>query len=275
MANQIPLEDNFNDVIGKAQRGLKISDEDLISRAGVTAEQLQKVKGGELDEAAVRKIAPVLNLGADAVIELAKKSWFPADHAVEGLMQFNTPYEDMTVNSYLVYDLLTKIGILFDTGANATSALNWARQRMIRIKLVLITHIHTDHIVDLKRVLRETGAKAHVNEVEPVEGAETFKVGKVFDLGNFEIETRQTSGHAKGGITYVVRGLKKPVAVVGDAIFCSSMGGGMVSYEEALKTNRENIFSLPDETILCPGHGPLTTVGEQKLHNPFYPEFQK
>ena len=53
------------------------------------------------------------------------------------------------------------------------------------------------------------------------------------------------------------------------------MGGGLVSYEEALRTNRQNIFSLPGETILCPGHGPFTTVEEQKKHNPFYPEFSK
>ncbi len=48
-----------------------------------------------------------------------------------------------------------------------------------------------------------------------------------------------------------------------------------VSYEEALRTNRKEIFSLADDTVICPGHGPLTTVGEQKKHNPFYPEFQK
>jgi glyoxylase-like metal-dependent hydrolase (beta-lactamase superfamily II) len=53
------------------------------------------------------------------------------------------------------------------------------------------------------------------------------------------------------------------------------MGGGMVSYEEALRTNRKEIFSLPDDTIICPGHGPLTTVGEQKKHNAFFPEFSR
>ena len=78
-----------------------------------------------------------------------------------------------------------------------------------------------------------------------------------------------------GGTTYVVGGLARPVAVVGDALFAGSMGGGMVDYGEALRTNREGIFTLADETVICPGHGPLSTVGEQKLHNPFFPEFQK
>ena len=54
-------------------------------------------------------------------------------------------------------------------------------------------------------------------------------------------------------------------------MFAGSMGGGMISYADALRTNREQILSLSDETILAPGHGPLTTVGEQKQRNPFFP----
>jgi hydroxyacylglutathione hydrolase len=49
------------------------------------------------------------------------------------------------------------------------------------------------------------------------------------------------------------------------------MGGGLVSYADALKNNREKILTLPEDTVLCPGHGPLTTVGEERRHNPFFP----
>jgi len=58
--------------------------------------------------------------------------------------------------------------------------------------------------------------------------------------------------------------------VVGDSIFAGSMGGGNISYKEAIKNNVEKILTLPDETIICPGHGPMTTVGEEKAHNPFF-----
>jgi glyoxylase-like metal-dependent hydrolase (beta-lactamase superfamily II) len=68
-----------------------------------------------------------------------------------------------------------------------------------------------------------------------------------------------------------VRGLARPVAIVGDAIFAGSMGGGGISYADALRTNREEILSLSDDTIVCPGHGPMTTVGEEKRNNPFFP----
>jgi len=67
-----------------------------------------------------------------------------------------------------------------------------------------------------------------------------------------------------------VSGLARPIAIVGDSLFAGSMGGGNVSYRDALRTNFEKILTLPDQTIICPGHGPMTTVGEEKEHNPFF-----
>jgi hydroxyacylglutathione hydrolase len=84
------------------------------------------------------------------------------------------------------------------------------------------------------------------------------------------VDTLLTSGHSLGGMSYVVNGLARPVAIVGDSIFAGSMGGGGVSYEDALRNNRQKILRLPENTVLCPGHGPLTTVGEERKHNPFF-----
>jgi glyoxylase-like metal-dependent hydrolase (beta-lactamase superfamily II) len=140
----------------------------------------------------------------------------------------------------------------------------------VKIGQIFLTHIHEDHVVDLARLKEATGAKPYVSDREPIEGAEEFADGTAFSIGSLKVETRRTSGHAKGGVTYVITGLAKPLAIVGDAIFAGSMGGGAVSYEEALRTNRQSIFTLPDNTVLCPGHGPLTTVGEEKRNNPFF-----
>jgi glyoxylase-like metal-dependent hydrolase (beta-lactamase superfamily II) len=103
-----------------------------------------------------------------------------------------------------------------------------------------------------------------------LEGAQALTSEERFELGELRIDLLQTSGHSLGGITYWVRGLQRPVAIVGDAIFAGSMGGGMVSYEDALRNNREQILTLLDTTIICPGHGPLTTVGQEKSGNPFF-----
>ncbi|HEX4121874.1 MAG TPA: MBL fold metallo-hydrolase [Verrucomicrobiae bacterium] len=272
---QIPLEDNYADVVGKAQRGLSLSDTELARRAGIPMTELGHFKGGGFDADTARKVAGPLNLGAGALIELGNKSWYPQPVELDGLAAFNTPYHDMTVNSYLVFDPKTKLAAAFDTGATVAGMLGLAQGRQLKIESIFITHSHGDHIADLQCLESTTKAPAYVGENEKFHGPQTFAPGKVFHVGGLKIETRQTSGHARGGITYVVTGLARRLAVVGDALFAASMGGGMVSYEEALRTNRKEIFSLPDDTIICPGHGPLTTVGEQKKHNAFFPEFSR
>ena len=267
----IPLEDNFNDVIGKAQRGLKLTDEQLAQKAGISTADLARAKSGEFDEAAVGKLAPVLHLGAKALVALGKKAWYPKDiGSVPGLAMFTTPYSDITVNSFLVWDPKSKAAVFFDTGADSSEMLKLAKSNALKPELILLTHTHPDHIADLEKLKSAADVKAWVCELEAIPGAESYKAGRKFTAGALQIETRQTTGHSRGGITYVVSGLSRPVAVVGDSIFASSMGGGNVSYEDALRNNREKILSLPDDTILCPGHGPMTTVGEEKAHNPFF-----
>ena len=180
----------------------------------------------------------------------------------------------MTVNAYLAWDETSKQAVAFDTGADAGPMLQAAKAAGVRITTVLLTHTHPDHIAQLARLKKETGAPAFVSQLEPTSGAETFSEGKTFTVGSLRIETRKTSGHSVGGITYVVSGLTRPVAVVGDSLFAGSMGGGGISYPDALENNRKKILTLPGETVVCPGHGPLTSVAEEKQHNPFFPEFQ-
>jgi hydroxyacylglutathione hydrolase len=271
----IPLEDNFTDIIGKAQRGFKLSDEELARRAGVSLEELQRAKSGEVDEQVLRKVARSLNLGKTTLVESAKKAWYPQAQSIPGLLQFNTVYGDMTVNAYLVWDSASKEAAVFDTGADSSPILGAVKSNQLTVKLILLTHTHPDHIADLARLEAETKAPAFVSARESISNAEAFAEGRVFQVGNLKVETRLTWGHSRGGITYVISDLAKPVAVVGDAMFAGSMGGGGISYLDALATNRNQILQLPNETVLCPGHGPFTTVGEEKLHNPFFPEHQK
>ena len=113
----------------------------------------------------------------------------------------------------------------------------------------------------------------YIHELEALSDCELISEGFTLKCGALRLEALHTYGHSVGGITYLVDGLPCPVAVVGDALFAGSMGGGMVSYQDALRKNREKIMTLPDETIICPGHGPMSTIGEEKQYNPFFPEF--
>ena len=266
----IPLEDQFNDIIGKALRGLKLSDAEVAKRAGCSPGDVQKLRDGSWNGEVARKLAPVLGLGAEALVGIGEKTYRPAPVSVDGLEQFNTPFDDMTVNSYLIWDGASRTAVAFDTGADCTGMLDFLGNKELNLAAILLTHTHGDHVLELDRLREKTAAPAYVGDLEPIDGAESFPAGRPFNFGPFEIATRLTWGHSKGGISYLVRGLAKPVAMVGDAIFAGSMGGGGVSYADALRTNRLELLRLPDDTVVCPGHGPLTTIGEEKGHNPFF-----
>jgi glyoxylase-like metal-dependent hydrolase (beta-lactamase superfamily II) len=267
----IPLEDNVSDIIGKAQRGLGVSDSQLAERSGVNAEKIRKLREGDFDDDAVERAAPVLKLDAGALRKLAVGKWNPESIGdIPGLAQFNTTYHDITVNAYLVWDPATREAVAFDTGADCDGMLQRIEKDNLSVKLILLTHAHPDHVADLRRLKKATSAPVYISALEAEEGAEAIAEGKRFRIGSLEIEARLTSGHSPGGMTYVVTGLSRLVAIVGDSLFAGSMGGGNVSYEDALRNNREKILTLPDETIVCPGHGPLTTVGKEKRDNPFF-----
>jgi hydroxyacylglutathione hydrolase len=267
----IPLEDTVSDIIGKAQRGLGISDSQLAERSGVTVEQVRQLRNGDLTGDAVDRVAPVLKLSASALRKLAAGAWNPESvPPIDGLAMFNTAYGDMTVNAYLVWDPATGEAVAFDTGADSSGMLQRIADEKLKVRLILLTHAHPDHVADLRTLRKATGAPIHISELESAESAEPIAEGKHFKVGTLAVEARLTSGHSPGGMTYVVTGLERPVAVVGDSLFAASMGGGNVSYQDALRNNREKILTLPDETIVCPGHGPLTTVGKEKRENAFF-----
>lgn len=267
---QIPIEDFYEDVLGKAARGLGLSTSRLSEASGLSKDALREALRGNYREEEARKLANALRLDADALVELGQKKWRPAEIEMRGLAVFNSPFGDMTVNAYVVWDLASKAAGIFDSGADATELLQFAKSEKLQIEGLWITHTHGDHIAEVNAILKQVDCPVYVGEKEYANFGTSFKEGRQFSLGGLNIDTRLTWGHSKGGITYVVSGLERPIAIVGDALFAQSMGGGMVSYEAALETSGNQIMTLPDQTIICPGHGPMTSVGEEKKVNPFF-----
>lgn len=270
---RIPLEDNFNDVINKAQRGLQISDADLATRAELTPETLAAIKGGEPIDAAIRRVARHLRLSPTALEALAHKRWYPQQPIFpSGFAAFNTVHEDMTVNSYLVWDARNKVAAAFDTGATCEPMLDLLRAEGLNLRYIFLTHTHVDHVADLAKFAAACPkAEVWASELEPapLAGAKTFKENAHFHLGPISIKTLTTSGHSPGMTTYYLTGLSWPLAVVGDSIFASSMGGSATHFAEQYRNNKEKILTMPRDTVLACGHGPVTTLGQEKMHNPF------
>jgi len=269
---RIPLEDNFTDVIGKAQRGHQLTDDALAAKAGVTVEEVKAVKGGEIRDHVLRAIAKPLHLEREALLALARREWYPEQPIFpRGFAMFNSPHEDMTVNAYLVWDGKTRQAAAFDTGTNAQSILDTVAGENLTLRYIFLTHTHEDHIADLPK-LASTGAEVWASELEPAPfaGAKTFQENAHFHLGELSIKTLFTWGHSPGQTSYYITGLAWPLAIVGDSLFASSMGGGLVSYDMQLRNNKQKLMTLPLDTVFACGHGPLTTLKQEKKHNPFF-----
>ena len=267
----IPLEDNFADIINKAQRGRKITDQRLAQVAAIEMEDLLAVKGGKPIVPVIRRVARHLRLNPDALEVVALNGWYPKIPVFpRGFAMFNTPMEDITVNSYLVWDPRSKQALAFDTGADATEMIEVIRQEKLSVRAILLTHTHEDHVADIDKLSAATGAEVFSHENEPLPDRRTFKDNAHFHAGEIAAKALLTSGHSPGLTTFFITGLSWPLAVVGDALFAASMGGSAEHFEEQYRNNHSKIFTLPRDTVIAPGHGPLTTLAQEKEHNPFF-----
>ncbi len=277
----IRIEDNFEDVLMKASTGLGYGKHELAERAGISLDAVAALLNAEVDEASLRAVALVLELDADALISMAKQAWQPGEIELDGLRCYNTPfpvegYEEMTVNSYLVWNPKDKVAVAFDTGANVDAMLADIETLGLDLQALVITHTHRDHIAAYDALLAKIEGKvAFAPKLEPWADADQLEHGDTIEFEGLFIQARQTNGHSPGGMSYVIEGLERPVAIVGDSLFCLSQGGAQEHYSQALQNNREWLLSLSTDTILCPGHGPMTTVANEQAHNPFFPEFKQ
>ena len=191
-------------------------------------------------------------------------------------------------NTYLVSCARTGAGILVDPGAAAAKALAAAREANITIEQIVLTHAHVDHVEGLPLARRETGAPVLVHPADlplygaapmqaqmfgltleplpPVDGA--LAEGHPVRFGECGLAVRFAPGHAPGHVILVGDGM----ALVGDVIFAGSIGrtdlfGG--DFATLMRSIREQVLTLPDETTLHTGHGPDTTVGHERRTTPF------
>lgn len=270
------LEDEFGDIFRKAQRGQKIPDEEITRRFGLTKEQIRDIYGYRLipDMGTVEAMAEFLGLKSDALVASAAKIYRPDSPPVEQwgcLAVVPSRYGEMTVNSYIVWDKDTREAVLFDTGTDFEAIRETLEACQLRLRLVALTHTHADHVAVLEDVLDHYSPEVLTSHREPIASATEVGEGDIVRLGSLSLQVRDTSGHSVGGLTYLIRGFtgNPDIAVVGDALFAGSAGGAMVDYPSLITKIQNRILKLPERTLILPGHGPLTTVGQERAYNPF------
>jgi len=220
-------------------------------------------------------LAPLLHLDAVKLAGLAQ-GWTPRPVEVtqwRELRVITTGGDGCTVNAYLVWDEVTREAALFDTGLDASPIRHLIESEQLQLRYIFITHGHEDHVAGLAD-LRRQFPKARLRRSDPTAPPDQRnRLNDCLALGSLRITLRETPGHAADGVTYLVGNWPEDaphVAVVGDAIFAGSMGKAPEAAALARQKVIEQILSLPPATLLCPGHGPLTTVAEEKAHNPFF-----
>lgn len=271
------LEDHLGDIIRKARLMSNTPAAVAAHAAGLTETEL-----AGLEETGITSRRPNFSALAGAVglnsekLAIIANGWLPREKDLtrwRELRVFTTAGNGITVNCYLVWDDSTRAAALFDTGFDAPPVLAAIAARQLYLHHVFITHAHTDHIAGLGAIRAAIpGVMVHSSSQNaPVE--QRNKAGEGVPLGSLCITHRATPGHAEDGTTYLVGNWPDAAplaAIVGDAIFAGSIGRGNQSWELARSKVREEILTLPAETLICPGHGPLTTVAEETANNPFF-----
>jgi len=272
------LEDHLGDIIRKARDMSSVSAAAAAGAAGISESQLAALEesgnatGLKINFAALAK---AIGLNPQKLEGIAQ-GWLPAPKDLSiwrEFRPFTTAGEGMTVNSYLVWDEVNRDAALFDTGLDAAPALKCIEENQLVLRHVFLTHTHWDHVEALPKI-REAWPKAKLHsgsKSAPVD--QRNKSSEIIHLGGLRVTHRETPGHADDAVTYLIGNWEDDaphVAIVGDTIFAGSMGRGNDSWDLARQKVREQILSLPPDTLLCPGHGPLTTVAEEKEHNPFF-----
>jgi hydroxyacylglutathione hydrolase len=200
------------------------------------------------------------------------------------------PVGPLQCNCSVIGDEVSREAMVIDPGDDITEVLALVRRHQLTVKQIVVTHAHIDHVGGAMRLRQATGAPILLNQndyallkmldaqaawigvppPEKVEIDQSLAEGDLVRAGALEASVLHTPGHTEGSVCLYFPAENKLIA--GDTLFAGSIGrtdlpGG--SFAKIMASLHNRVLALPDDTIVVPGHGPLTTIGEERVRNPF------
>ncbi len=276
----MPLEDEFCDIIKKARIGQGFLVGDVARIAGVPGGNITSLERGACppDRLEVRALAEALGLRLGPLEQIAIEKWEPvAQRPLAWVETIQGSINGYGVQGYVVHD--GGEALLIDTAYNAPAMIEFLSAHRLKLVGMCLTHGHADHADGIDEILKFCEAPVYLGAEDvdllswqpPAAQLKAPEHGQTISVGRLIVHCLATPGHTPGGICYRVDADSQRMCFVGDTLFAGSIGRSNPStlYCTHLQSVRTQVLGLPPEYSLLPGHGPATTVREERDHNPF------
>ena len=199
-----------------------------------------------------------MKLNEKKLTNIALNNWGPKTQKLEfnniKVVKIDNDYNGYLVNSYWV--IKGKNALLIDTGANPQNAIYKIEELKLLLKAILLTHGHGDHSHGADEIRKQFNCEIFGD----------FGADKDLKIDSFNVKVLFTPGHTAKSCSYLIENF----LFVGDELFSGSIGNSEILYEKHLEIIKKKIFSLNGDVVILPGHGPITSVKEEKENNPFF-----
>ncbi|MBV9271304.1 MAG: MBL fold metallo-hydrolase [Candidatus Eremiobacteraeota bacterium] len=269
------LEDEFADILRKTMRGTGVGAAALARNTGIHVDRIGAwLSGDQPSEDEARAIAVALALDPSKLADAAASRWHPDPIRLPDVRHH--PQDPHPSNGYVFFLDGGKRAALVDPAGIPQNLLRVLSDGAYHLEYILVTHKHADHCdatADVAAAFPAAKIVMHRADVAAI-GALVAKTTLVRDgdelpFGDVRIRMLHTPGHTDGSSSY----LFKSTVFTGDTLFAGSVGGAFgdaTTYGDILNSVRSKLFTLPDDTVVMPGHGPPSKIAWEKDHNPFF-----
>jgi hydroxyacylglutathione hydrolase len=194
----------------------------------------------------------------------------------------------LETNCYILGDEKTKQAVVIDPGGDFEIIEEHLKKLKLKVQYIILTHGHVDHIGALGELKKTTQAKILIHskdsamlydpnqnlsifsgdKIIPIKADRLLEDGDIIQCGGIKLEVLHTPGHTPGGISL----LTDKMIFTGDSLFCGSIGRTDFpgsSFQNLIQSIKDKLLSRDDDYIIYPGHGPSSTIGEERKNNPF------